>query len=336
MRRFDKKKNIEKVNLLAEQRYLESRGLLKEELNESERISMAEFFGDTTNSVETLLKMFSKYQPNKSWFMTVGYVNNASLGVTVKNENLEELEDVARRMGNPAFTSMIDSSEFKKAKDSGKNFKNPYAARTVKGEKIPSKLYTVKNFTIQWSNIGKKVDKDAEIKKVYDKYGISWPEGGEIDVNDKRGQGWDEIPGTPFQQHQNTNTQRLAIYAKKESVKDAPTKYFLNFEGDVTELKPEEVNYIYSLSPKTKRGSMPKRLMDMENQEAANEIHNLEQAYQFRALDLSKIAYIRCSMNVDGENKKFSYFNKNVVPQGLNPGEFEEFINPNPTDITGK
>jgi len=30
MRRFDKKKNIQKVNLISEQRYLESKGLIKE------------------------------------------------------------------------------------------------------------------------------------------------------------------------------------------------------------------------------------------------------------------------------------------------------------------
>jgi hypothetical protein len=34
MRRFDKKHNIEKANLLAEQRYLESKGLIKEDINE--------------------------------------------------------------------------------------------------------------------------------------------------------------------------------------------------------------------------------------------------------------------------------------------------------------
>jgi hypothetical protein len=33
MRRFDKAKNIDKVNLLAEQRYLQSKGLLKENYN---------------------------------------------------------------------------------------------------------------------------------------------------------------------------------------------------------------------------------------------------------------------------------------------------------------
>jgi hypothetical protein len=31
-------------------------------------------------------------------------------------------------------------------------------------------------------------------------------------------------------------------------------------------------------------------------------------------------------MNIDGDNKKFSYINKNAVPSGLNAGEFSEFI----------
>lgn len=334
MRRFDKKHNMEKANILAEQRYLESKGLISEnDINESERINMADFFGDTTNNSDTLLKMFSKYEPNKSWFMTVGYVNNVSLGVTIKNENMSELEEIARRLNNPAFTSMVDSDEFQAAKASGKNFKSPFASRKVKGETIPSKVYSTKMFTIQWGNMNQKADRDAEIKKAYDKYGIEWKDGGEIDTDDKRGKGWDKIPATPFEKHQNTGTQRLAIYGKKEGIKEAPTKYFLNFGGDVTELTKEEVNYIFSLSPKTK-SKMPKRLLDMENQEAAREIYELEQAYQYRALNLDKISYISCAMNVDGENKKFSYFNKDVVPKGLNPGEFAEFINPNPTNIT--
>ena len=48
MRRFDKKYNMQKANLLAEQRYLESKGLIKEseELTEEGRTSMSEFFGE--------------------------------------------------------------------------------------------------------------------------------------------------------------------------------------------------------------------------------------------------------------------------------------------------
>jgi hypothetical protein len=331
MRRFDKNDNIRKANLLAEQRYLQSKGLINEndELNEVERTSMSEFFGDVTDNVETLLKMFSKYQPNNSWFMTVGYVNNADLSVTVKNEDMQGLEDIAIKLNNPAFTNMISSEDWAKNKGAGKNFKSPFAAKTEGGVKIPSKVYTTKSFTIQWGNIKNKADKDAEVKSAYDKHGLQWPDGGEIDTNDKRGSGWEEVMGTPFQQHQGTETKRLAIYAKKVGVKKGETKYFLNYQGDIAELTPEEVNFVFSLSPKSYSAKMPKRLLDIENQEAAQEIFALENAYEFKSLDLSKISYIRCTMQIDGQNKKFSYLNKNVAPAGLNPGEFAEFINPN-------
>ena len=328
MRRFDKIKNIQNANLLSEQRYLQSKGLLIETLDESERVSMSEFFGDVTDNVETLLKMFSKYEPNQSWFMSVGYVNNVDLSVTVKNESMPELENIARKLGNPAFTSMVDSEEWGTARTGGKNFKNPYAPKTLKGEKIPSKVYSTKSFTVQWGNIKNKADKDAEFKSVYDKHGVDWPDGGEIDANDKRGGGWDRIEGTPFQQHQNTGTKRLAIYAKKEGVKTGKSKYFLNFEGDIAELTPEETSYIFSLSPKSYESKMPQRLLGMENQEAAQEIFALENAYDFKSLDLDKISYIRCSMQINGENKKFSYLNRNIAPAGLNSGDFAEFIDP--------
>ena len=59
---------------------------------------------------------------------------------------------------------------------------------------------------------------------------------------------------------------------------------------------------------------MPKRLLDMENQDAAQEIFAVENTYDFKNLDLSKISYIRCAMEVNGENKKFSYLNKNIAP----------------------
>jgi hypothetical protein len=42
MRRFDKKRNIAKVNLLAEQRYLESKGLISESFEISEDVSIDE------------------------------------------------------------------------------------------------------------------------------------------------------------------------------------------------------------------------------------------------------------------------------------------------------
>jgi hypothetical protein len=329
MRRFDKTKNVKNANLLAEQRYLESKGLLKEnEISESDRISMSEFFGDVTDNVETLLKMFSKYQPNQSWFMSVGYVNNVDLSVTIKNETMPELEDIARKLGNPAFANMVDSEEWSKARTTGKNFKNPFAPKTVEGKKVPSKVYSSKNFTIQWGNMRTKADKDADVKSVYDKYGIDWQQGGEVDTDDWRGRGWEPMAGTPFSQHKDTKTKRLAIYAKKESVKAGKTKYFLNFQDDIAELTPEETSYLFSLSPKSYEAKMPKRLLDMENQEAAQEIFALENTYDFKSLDLDKISYIRCAMQINGENKKFSYLNKNVAPAGLNAGDFAKLIDP--------
>lgn len=109
MRRFDKTKNMQKANLLAEQRYLETKGFITEsildeaEIDEAYRMSMSEFFGDVTDNVDTLLKMFSKYKPNNSWFMTVGYVNNvssSSLPVSIKPENLAQFEKLAIEIDN--------------------------------------------------------------------------------------------------------------------------------------------------------------------------------------------------------------------------------------------
>jgi hypothetical protein len=335
MRRFDKTKNLQKANLLAEQRYLKSKGFITEniidesELYEAERTSMSEFFGDVTDNVDTLLKMFSKYKPNNSWFMTVGYVNNVNISVRIKNEELAKIEEMARQLNSPIFNHMIDSVDFSTAKEKGKLYNNPYAKRTQKGVEIPSRVYSTKNFTIQWGNIRSKSDKDAAVKSVYDKHGVEWPEGGEIDVNDKRGRGWEQIPGTPFAQHQDTGTKRLAIYGKKESIKSGRSKFFLNFEGEVKELTPEETNFLFNVLDTTSRESkMPYRLLSMENQEAAQEIFAVEELYSFKNLDLDKISYIRCAMQVDGENKKFSYLNKNVVPAGLTPGAFAEIIKP--------
>jgi hypothetical protein len=329
MKRFDKIKNIEKVNLLAEQRFLTSKLNFFENLHESERISMSEFFGDTTDDVDTLIKMFSKYQPNQSWFMTVGYVNNVKISVKVKNEDLERIETMVRELNSPIFNHMISSLDFHTAKQTNKPYRNPYAERLQKGVVIPSKVYSIKNFTIQWGNIRNKSEKDAALKNVYDKYGIEWSDGGEIDINDKKGRGWEPIIGTPFSQHKDTGTKKFAIFGKKENIKSGRTKFLLNFEGEIKELTPEEQNFLFNVLDTTSRETkMPKRLLDMENKEAAKEIFNIENIFQMKNLDLEKISYIRCSMKIDGGNKKFSYLNKNVVPDGLEPGDFKSFILP--------
>lgn len=331
MRRFDKIENIRKANLLAEQRYLQSKGVLKEsilndsDLNESERISMSEFFGDVTDNVDTLLKMFSKHQPKKGWFMTVGYVNSAGLNVKIPNEKLPELEKIARELGHPAFIKMVDSPEWKRGVETGSIVNNPFAKRKPRGqEEIPATVYTTKKFMLQWENKNIKPEKDAAVKSIYDKYGLDWEEG-KINTDDKRGLGWDSIQGTPFKQHDKTGTKALSYYSKQDVSKGmGKTKYFLKFDDKITELQKDEVNFIYSLSPKNSPSNL-KRLEHLPA-EAAAEIKQVEDMYSFKNLDLEKIMYIKCSMVIDGETKKFSYINYNVVPKGLEPGEFKEFI----------
>lgn len=328
MKRFDKIKNIKNANLLAEQRYLFSKNLIKEsDLYETERTSISEFLGEVTDNIDTLIKMFSKYKPNDTWFMTVGYINNVDIKVKIKNEDLAKVETMARTLNSPIFNDMINSLEFSMAKKSKLSFNNPYAERTKKGFESPSKVYSSKNFTIQWGNVRTKADKDIAVKSVYDKYGLQWTDGGEININDKRGRGWEPMPGLPFSQHKETKTKKLTIFGKKENITSGKSKFFLNFKGEIKQMTPEEQDFFFNVLDTTSRESkMPKRLLDMENQEAAREIFAMENLYQMKNLDLEKISYIRFSANVDGENKKFSYLNKEVVPEGLTPGDFAEFI----------
>jgi hypothetical protein len=354
MRRFDKIKNIKNANLLAEQRYLNSKGLINENMvDESERVSMSEFFGDVTDNVDVLLKMFSKYKPNNSWFMTVGYVNNvssSSLPVKINPENLAQFEELATKIDSPTLKryldSMIGSEEWStvknkyavdqeraarglKTKSPGKaDYTNPYAGRKYKDSEtkeeiiVPSKVYSTKSFTIQWNNVKTKADRDAEITAIRAKYGITGDEGS-ISTDDMRGHGYERIPMTPFKRHKETKNTMVDFYAKG-GVKSHKSKFFINIGGDISELTPEEANFIFANS-KSEKG-MPKRLADMANQEAAREIWNMESLYEFKNFNLENIFYINCTMNIDGENKKFSYINKNAVPSGLNPGEFSEFI----------
>ncbi len=315
---------------------------------------MSEFFGETTDNVDTLLKMFSKYQPTQGWFMTVGYVNNVGthrLPANIKPESIAEFEEIAQKLDNPTLKRYIESmtgdEEWTRVKDKyavdqdraarglkskspGKStYTNPYAGRSYKDKetketiKVPAKIYSTKNFTIQWNNVKTKSDRDAEITSVRDKYGLGGEEGA-IPNDDWRGQGYERVPGTPFKQHQGTGNSMIDFYAKG-GVKSSKSKFFINFDGDITELTPEETDFIFvNTIPKEK--VMPKRLASMENQEAAQEIFAMENAYEFKNFKLENISYIICSMDIEGENKKVSYINRNAVPGGLNPGEFAEFI----------
>ena len=318
-------KTFNKIKRLDENEIRSFTNEYADEVNEAERTSMSEFFGKETDNVDTLLTMFSIHQPKKGWLMTVGYVNGADLNVTINNNNMPELEKIARELGNPAFISMVDSPEWKEGIKTGKNVKNPFATQKPRGgDEIPTTLYTTKKFMLQWENTNMKPEKDAAVKSVYDKYGIDW-EKGKIKTDDKRGLGWEPIPSTPFKQHQDKGTQALSYYSKQDVSKGmGKTKYFLKFENSITELSKSEVNFIYSLSPK-KSSDVVRKLEDLPA-EAAAEIKQVEDLYSFKTLDLTKIMYINCSMEVEGKNMKFSYINYNVVPKGLKPGEFKEFI----------
>lgn len=366
MRRFDKSHNMRKANILAEQRYYESKGLLKEDYDsiEENRTSMSEFFGDTTDNVDTLLKMFSKYQPTKGWFMTVGYVNNvmnSRIPASFNAEDIGTFEEIAAKLESPTLIkyaqTVMDSPDWERVKQTNirdidrasrglgkqgkvkdftpkRSYKNPYAS-VSKGFKnpetgkvtneivSPAKIYSTKSFTVQWENIRNKSDRDSEITKVRDKYGITGDEGS-ISVDDKRGLGYNRVQGTPFKKHDRTGKSALDMYAKG-GVTSNKSNYFINFEGNIAELTSEEQNFVFKEFVSREK-VMPRRLASMENQEAAQEIYNIENIYQMKNLNLEKISYIICSINVDGQNQKFSYINRNAVPDGLKPGEFSEFI----------
>lgn len=373
MRRFDKSHNMRKANILAEQRYYESKGLLKEDhdLIEENRTSMSEFFGDTTDNVDTLLKMFSKYQPTKGWFMTVGYVNNVMNSsfsnispASFNAEQINTLEGIAAKLESPTLTRYVQSvmdynpldwervkqtsirdkerasrglKQQGKVKDFNpkRSYKNPYASvsksfpdpNNPKKKKtkivMPAKIYSTKSFTVQWENIRNKADFDAKITSVRDKYGLSGDEGA-VPVDDTRGLGYNRVQGTPFKQHSETGKSALDMYSKG-GVQSNKSKFFINLDGSIAELTPEESDFIFKELP-SREDVMPGRLARMENQEAAQEMYTIENIYQMKNLNLEKISYIICSINVDGQNQKFSYINRNAVPDGLNPGEFSEFI----------
>jgi len=365
MRRFDKNYKMKQANILAEQRYLQSKGLIKEneELNEEGRTSMSEFFGETTDNVDTLLKMFSKYQPKNGWFMTVGYVNNvrnSEIPTTLKAEDIHKFEQIAANLESPTLIryakSLMDSPDWERVKQTydkdqerfargmksptpktndfhpKRQYKNPYSAveKTTKDPETekykteilePAKLYSTKSFTVKWDNIKQKSDRDSELLAIRAKYGLTGDEGA-VPTDDWRGRGYTPVSGTPFKQHQNTKNVMIDFYAKG-GVTAHESKYFINFDGEIAELTPEEKKFIWKEWVPAK---MPDRLSSMSNQEAAQELYAMEQLYQMKNFKLDNISYIICSMNIDGENKKFSYINRNAAPAGLNKGEFSEFI----------
>lgn len=290
------------------------------EFDISNRTNVSEFMSEETDNVGTLIKMMSKYTPEDYWMVSVGYLNNTNIPVTVKPS--KELEDVGKSFNDEYINSIIGSEDWKSGK-----MKHPHAAKTVKGEKIPSTIYKLKTFTCQWlSNEARnkmKADKDSQIMAIYKNKGLTPPE---IDIDDKRGSGWESIEGTPFSKHINTGTERFVIYRKTNCYKDTPAKYFIRINNTIEELPKEKADFFFKISQTDNTTKMPTRIAMIEDEEMRKEIFNIENMYEFKNIDLSKIPFLNCSCVVDGKTVKLTYVNRNVAPDGVNPGEFAEFI----------
>lgn len=294
---------------------------LIEDFDISDRVGMSEFMSEQTDNVDTLLKLMSKYTPRDYWMVSVGYLNNTNIPVTVKPS--KELEDMGKSFKDPDIDKIINSDEWKSGK-----IKHPHASKTIKGEKQPSTIYKMKVYTCQWlsddARNKMKSDKDSEVMNAYKKRGLEPPE---IDVDDKRGSGWEPIQGTPFSKHSNTGTQRFVIYRKTNCYKDAPSKYFIkNYDGKILELSNEKANFYFKLSQTNNTNKMPARLAAIEDEEMRKELFDIENMYEYKNIDLEKIPFLNCSCVVDGKPVRLTYINRNAAPDGVNPGDFKQFI----------
>lgn len=292
-------------------------------LNEGtdDRISAAELVQSTTDNVDTLLKLMSKYQPKDYWYVTVGYLNNVNdMAVTVNPS--KDLEDLALSTDNEYIKGLVSSDEWKSGK-----MKHPHARKTVKKEKIPSTIYKMKTLGCQWlsqkARNKMKADKDSEIMAAYKKRGLPPIK---VKNDDKHGLDWENIPGTPFDKHIKTKTKRFVVYRKANCYADSPSVYFIKIGDTIQKISDKEMYFFMKMSSKDTEEKMPKRLMDIEDVELRNEVYAIENLYEFKNLDLEKIPLINCSCVVDGKPVKISYINKNSAPDGVNPGDFANFI----------
>jgi hypothetical protein len=291
-----------------------------EEFDTSGRTSMSEFMSEETDNVDTLIKMMSKYTPEDYWMISVGYVNNTNIPVTVKPS--KELEDLGTSFKDEYIDSLIGSDEWKSGK-----MKHPHAAKTVKGEKIPSTIYKMKTYTCQWlskdARNKMKSDRDSKVMSAYTKRGLEPPE---IDVDDKRGAGWEDVEGTPFSKHGNTGTQKFVMYRKTNCYKDTASTYFIKINDKIEELGQDKANFYFKMSQTDNSVKMPARMAAIEDEEMRKELFDIENMYEYKNIDLSKIPFLNCTCVVDGKGVRLTYVNKNATPDGLNPGDFRSFI----------
>lgn len=295
---------------------------IQEDIDISGRMSMGEFLRRETDNVPALIEMMSKYTPKDYWLVRVGYLNNTKINVKVKPS--DEIEAMGRGLGDDYITSLLDSPEYKSGK-----MRHPFAAKTINKQDVPSSIYKLKTYTCQWlspeTRRQMKSAKDFDIMTTYQEYGVEPPE---VDLGDKRGLGWSPIEGTPFDKHQETGTQRFVMYRKRGCYTDSPSSYFIKYpDGNIERLTRDKVDFYFKLSQTNNNGiTMPQRLAQMEDQELAQKLLNIENLYEFKSINLEKITFINCTADVGGSNVKLTYVNRNVVPDGVEPGSFRQFI----------
>lgn len=295
---------------------------IQEDIDISGRMSMGEFLRRETDNVPALIEMMSKYTPKDYWLVRVGYLNNTKINVKVKPS--DEIEAMGRGLGDDYITSLLDSPEYKSGK-----MRHPFAAKTINKQDVPSSIYKLKTYTCQWlspeTRRQMKSAKDFDIMTTYQEYGVEPPE---VDLGDKRGLGWSPIEGTPFDKHQETGTQRFVMYRKRGCYTDSPSSYFIKYpDGNIERLSRDKVDFYFKLSQTNNNGlTMPQRLAQMEDQELAQKLLNIENLYEFKSINLEKITFINCTADVGGSNVKLTYVNRNAVPDGVEPGSFRQFI----------
>jgi len=290
------------------------------EFDTGDRTHMSEFMSEGIDSVETLLTMMSKYTPKDHWLVTVGYLSNSNVPVRVKTS--PELEDAGKALGDDYVNSLMGSEEWKSGK-----MKHPHAARTVKGEKQPSTIYKLKTYTCQWLSKDArnkiKTQKDSDTLAAYKDAGV---EPIEIATDDKRGSGWSPVEGTPFDSHEVTGTQRFVMYRKAGCYRDTPSIYFLKIGDEIQKISTDKASFLFKMSQANSGVKMPRRLESIEDEALRDKLWGIESLYEFKNFDLKKIPFLNCTCEVNGENIKLTYVNKNAAPNGVSEGDFKSFI----------
>lgn len=159
MRRRDKLNNIIKANILAEQRYLQSKGLLKEDLSNQEQTILDDILNEINNLLEAdfnnVLKKVKDYAAKG--LMTAGIISallatpnitQAQANAIKQASNIETVDTTQQKIGVDQFIKMLDE--------------NPKAVYNKLKAGDEDLINTVKKVFIDYDN--KKIDWGADEK----------------------------------------------------------------------------------------------------------------------------------------------------------------------------